>query len=117
MPGGHMGSARRPRVYPHLPLRVMVDPPDVRSRASLAVRALLVLAVLVACASFGCGAPVHKTSALRRVQTIRLPGVEGRIDHLAVDLTDQRLFLAALENNTLEVVDLKAGKQIGRAHV
>ena len=90
----------------------MVDPPGVRTRAALAVRALLVLAVLVACASFGCGAPVHKTSALRQVQTIRLPGVEGRIDHLAVDLTDQRLFVAALENNTLEVVDLKTGKQI-----
>jgi DNA-binding beta-propeller fold protein YncE len=90
----------------------MVDLPGVRTRAALAVPALLVLAVLVACASFGCGAPVHKTSALQRVQTIRLPGVAGRIDHLAVDLTDQRLFVAALENNTLEVVDLKAGKRI-----
>jgi DNA-binding beta-propeller fold protein YncE len=107
-----MGPARRPRVYPHLHLRVMVDLPGVRTRAALAVPALLVLAVLVACASFGCGAPVHKTSALQRVQTIRLPGVAGRIDHLAVDLTDQRLFVAALENNTLEVVDLKAGKRI-----
>ena len=73
---------------------------------------LLVLAVLVAYATFGCSAPVHKTSALRRVQTIRLPGVAGRIDHLAVDLTDQRLFVAALENNTLEVVDLKRGKRV-----
>jgi len=73
---------------------------------------LLVVAVLIACASFGCGAQVHETSALHRVQTIKLPGVEGRIDHLAVDLTDQRLFVAALENNTLEVVDLKTGKRI-----
>jgi len=48
--------------------------------------------------------------ALRRVQTIRLPGVEGRIDPLAVDLRDRRLFVAALENNTLEVVDLNTGK-------
>src|SRR5215208_7484008 len=90
----------------------MVDLPSVRSRRALAVPVLLVLAVLVAYATFGCSAPVHKTSALRRVQTIRLPGVAGRIDHLAVDLTDQRLFVAALENNTLEVVDLKAGKRI-----
>jgi YVTN family beta-propeller protein len=76
------------------------------------VPALLVVAVLIACASFGCSAQVHKTSALRRVQTIRLTGVEGRIDHLAADLTDRRLFVAALENDTLEVVDLKTGKRI-----
>src|SRR5215203_6761943 len=90
----------------------MVDLPGVRSRTALALPVLLVLAVLVTYAPFGCGAPVHKTSALRRIQTISLPGVEGRIDHLAVDLADQRLFIAALENNTLEVVDLKTGKQI-----
>jgi DNA-binding beta-propeller fold protein YncE len=47
------------------------------------------------------------------VQTIRLPGVEGRFDHLAVDLPGQRLFVAALGNNTLEVLDLKRGT---RAH-
>ncbi|MBO0797639.1 MAG: YncE family protein, partial [Blastocatellia bacterium] len=32
--------------------------------------------------------------------------------HLAVDVPSQRLFLAALGNNTLEVIDLKAGKVI-----
>jgi DNA-binding beta-propeller fold protein YncE len=55
---------------------------------------------------------MKKTSALRRVQTIPLPGVQGRIDHLAVDLAEGRLFVAALENNTLEVVDLKSAKRI-----
>ena len=43
------------------------------------------------------------------VRSIELPQVEGRIDHLAVDLVNQRLFIAALENNTVEVVDLRAG--------
>lgn len=42
------------------------------------------------------------------VQSIELPGVEGRIDHLAVDRDDQRLFVAALGNNSVEVVDLRA---------
>ena len=41
-----------------------------------------------------------------------MPKVEGRIDHLSVDLTDQRLFVAALGNNTVEVLDLGAGKRI-----
>jgi DNA-binding beta-propeller fold protein YncE len=48
---------------------------------------------------------------LQLVQTIPLPGVEGRIDHLAVDLAGRRLFVAALGNNTLEVVDLQAGRR------
>jgi hypothetical protein len=38
-----------------------------------------------------------------------LPQIEGRIDHLTVDLHSQRLFVAALGNNTVEVLNLKAG--------
>src|SRR5438128_7891252 len=49
---------------------------------------------------------------LKMLQTIPLPGVEGRIDHLSMDLKGQRLFVAALGNNTLEVVDLAQGKRI-----
>ena len=49
---------------------------------------------------------------LRLVQTIPLPHVEGRIDHMAVDLHGQRLFVAALGNNTLEVLDLQAGTHL-----
>jgi hypothetical protein len=45
-------------------------------------------------------------------QTIPLPGVEGRIDHLAADVAGQRLFLSALGNNTVEVLDLKTGDVI-----
>jgi DNA-binding beta-propeller fold protein YncE len=47
---------------------------------------------------------------LRLVQTIPLPSVKGRIDHMDVDVKGQRLFVAGLENGTLEVVDLKEGK-------
>ena len=43
------------------------------------------------------------------VRTIVLPGVEGRIDHLSVDLDQNRLFIAALGNNSVEVVDLRSG--------
>jgi len=49
--------------------------------------------------------------SLQLAQTIPLAGVEGRIDHLAVDVAGQRLFVAALGNNTLEVVDLRAGRR------
>jgi DNA-binding beta-propeller fold protein YncE len=49
---------------------------------------------------------------LRLVLTIQLPGVEGRIDHLALDSTGQKLFVAALGNNTVEVVDVQKGAHI-----
>jgi DNA-binding beta-propeller fold protein YncE len=49
---------------------------------------------------------------LRLVQTIPMSGVEGRIDHLAIDLTARRLFVCALGNDTLEVVDLEKGQRV-----
>ena len=52
------------------------------------------------------------SEVLRLVQTIPLPAVKGRIDHMAFDVAGQRLFIAALENNTLEIVDLRGGRRI-----
>jgi DNA-binding beta-propeller fold protein YncE len=45
-------------------------------------------------------------------QTIALPGVEGRIDHLAIDAAGERLFVCALGNNTVEVLDLRKGERL-----
>jgi len=50
--------------------------------------------------------------SLRLVQTIPMPNVKGRMDHLGVDIRGKRLFAAALDNNTVEVIDLKAGKRV-----
>jgi YVTN family beta-propeller protein len=41
---------------------------------------------------------------------IPLGEVSGRIDHLAIDVKRQRLFVAELGNDTLGVIDLAAGK-------
>src|ERR687885_1724513 len=83
---------------------------------------LLLLALLIAVAAFGCSSQTTSTSqtsetsqegdtsALRQNQSIPLPGVEGRIDHMAIDSQGGRLFVAALGNNTLEVINLTAGK-------
>jgi DNA-binding beta-propeller fold protein YncE len=51
---------------------------------------------------------------LRLVQSIPLPDGRGRIDHLALDRSRQRLFVAELGNDSVAVVDLAAGKLIGR---
>jgi len=48
---------------------------------------------------------------LRLEKTIELPDVQGRIDHMSIDAKGERLFVSALGNNTLEIVDLKAGKK------
>jgi hypothetical protein len=51
------------------------------------------------------------------VQTIPLPKVEGRIDHLAYDPKSQQLAVAALGNNTVELIDLAAGRSSTRSPV
>jgi DNA-binding beta-propeller fold protein YncE len=55
---------------------------------------------------------VAASGPLTLVDTIPLPAVEGRIDHLAVDLAHGRLFVAALGNNTVEVIDLRERRVI-----
>ena len=85
----------------------------------------LSLVLLIAAAAFGCSSQttstpqtsetsqVGDTSVLGQEPSIQLPNVEGRIDHMAIDSQGGRLFVAALGNNTLEVIDLKAGNVAG----
>ena len=62
-----------------------------------------------------CRSPIaqsqERTQYLKLIQTIVLPGVEGRFDHMSVDIKGKRLFIAALGNETVEVIDLVAGKK------
>ncbi len=61
-------------------------------------------------ASWSVQAYAQDHSPLRLVQTIPMPNVKGRIDHMDLDVKGKRLFVAGLENGSLEVVDLQAGK-------
>jgi YVTN family beta-propeller protein len=54
----------------------------------------------------------QRDEPLRLEGTVPMPQVEGRIDHMAIDIQGQRLFVAALGNNTLEVVDVKNHKEL-----
>ena len=64
-------------------------------------------------ASCGCIIAVHaQEKTLKLKQTIPLPGVEGRIDHFALDASGERLFVCALGNNTVEILDLRKGERI-----
>ena len=64
------------------------------------------LSVLCSIAMAGADEP-----ALKLVQTIPLDGVEGRMDHFGADPQRKRLYLAALGNNSLEVIDTDAEKR------
>ena len=67
----------------------------------LAIAALLLLAAIQ---------PAGPPLALAR--TIEMPGVEGRIDHLAFDPEGGHLFVAALGNNSVEVLDTQASAHL-----
>jgi DNA-binding beta-propeller fold protein YncE len=43
---------------------------------------------------------------------VPLPGVKGRFDHFAIDAKGGRIFVAALGNNTVEVVDLRNAQKV-----
>jgi DNA-binding beta-propeller fold protein YncE len=73
-------------------------------------RPVFLTALVLASATLAIGQAV---APLKLEKTIELPDVQGRIDHMSIDIASQRLFVSALGNNTVEVVDLKAGK---RAH-
>src|SRR5213592_4830744 len=72
---------------------------------------LLRSAVLVASCGWIIAAHAEQ-EAIKLKQTIALPGVEGRIDHFALDPSGERLFVCALGNNTVEVLDLRKGQRI-----
>lgn len=71
------------------------------------MRTLLVFVVVI------IGLPLLSAQEpLTLARSIELPRVDGRIDHLALDAAGQHLFVAALGNNTVEVLDVKTGTHV-----
>src|SRR5882724_10013483 len=68
-----------------------------------------VFMILLASSALAWG---QASQPLRLEKTIEFPEVQGRIDHMSVDVKGQRLFVSALGNNTVEVIDVKAGKRV-----
>lgn len=57
-------------------------------------------------------AAVSAAATLDPVGSIPLSGVKGGFDLMAADVAGQRLFLAAEDNGSLEILDLKANRRI-----
>jgi hypothetical protein len=77
----------------------------------------LLVALAAAASVCACGAdrgaPANGPAPLVLERAIPLPGIAGRIDHLAYD-GQNRLFVAELGNGSVEAVDLDSEKSVGR---
>ncbi len=67
------------------------------------------LITMVATAAILAGAQEPK-APLKLTGSAALPEISGDMDHLAIDAAGRRLFVAAEDNGTLRVIDLKTGK-------
>src|ERR1700687_2220452 len=76
--------------------------------------ALLVLATLVSRTTKTSEAQLQAREILplQLEEQIPVPSVAGRLDHFTADTKRKRLFVSALGNNTVEVIDVFAGKVI-----
>ena len=81
----------------------------------MSARVRLALALIAACAGWtaACAAP-GETAPLSLERTIALPGVTGRIDHMAVDLKRGRLLVAEVGAGGLDQIDLGSGVRLHR---
>jgi hypothetical protein len=87
-----------------------------KSQAFATIAAAGALAAAVCLVGF----PLQASSQLANVAPLQLEAkialgnVSGRIDHMAIDLKRQRLFVAELGNGAVSIIDLPAGKVIQR---
>jgi len=79
-------------------------------RTLVAVSAAFLILAALAPAQQRTSTP--EKASLHLVQEIPLPNVQGRIDHFTFDAKRKRVIVAALGNNTVEVVDTFAGRDI-----
>jgi DNA-binding beta-propeller fold protein YncE len=77
-------------------------------RSGEELRVFLTGALVVLAGSLGAAAAAEPS--LNLVKKIVLKGTNGKLDHLTVDSKGQRLSLANKINNTVDIVDLKAGR-------
>jgi WD40 repeat protein len=65
------------------------------------------------CSLTNCkGQKSYGLEKLTLIKEISMPLVKGRIDHMAVNLKNKMLYLAALGNNTVKVIDLEKGSLV-----
>ena len=78
------------------------------------IRSLVCAGALAALGTLGATAHADEREAppVREVQEIPLPGVQGRLDHFTIDAKRKRVIFSGLGNDTVQVVDVFAGRMI-----
>ncbi len=97
-----MGRTGQAQAIPRSAMKVLVMLPS---------RRLVGFVHTLAAATFAVAA---HAAPLEAAGTIALPSVEGRLDHLAIDLAGRTLYVAARSAGSVEAVDLAQGKYLGR---
>ena len=70
------------------------------------------IAALVLAFTATLAAQTSAPASLQLERSVDLPGISGDMDHLAIDPGGSRLFVAAEDNGTLRVIDLKSGRLV-----
>ena len=65
--------------------------------------------ILVSAVLLNCSTTVQQSDELKLEKAISLPSVKGRIDHMDVNMKDRIVYVAALGNNSVEVLDITKG--------
>src|SRR5580704_5876230 len=78
---------------------------------SIVLRSMLVVSAVAAIASIA-QAQEREAPPMREVQEIPLPGLQGRLDHFTIDAGRKRVIFSGLGNNSVQVVDVFAGRMI-----
>jgi len=76
------------------------------------LRELLKICSVILWASFALGGAAQEKPPLKLIATTPMPGFTGDFDHFGLDLKGNRLFLAAEDQKTVEVFDLRTGERI-----
>jgi len=108
-----MDQDRRVKFLHRLPQlgAILADPTNTNFSLNMRIRFLLRNLAFLLALPTAVSANAEGSGPLRLEKEIPLPGVEGRIDHFSADEAGQRLFVAALGNGSVEVVDLRKGER------
>lgn len=80
--------------------------------STLALAAVSVMPVAAIAQDQPAAAQEREAPPLRLVQEIPLPNVQGRLDHFTIDPKRKRVIFSGLGNDSVQVVDAFAGRQI-----
>jgi DNA-binding beta-propeller fold protein YncE len=86
--------------------------PPLTESSEMAVTLTNMKHAVIACFLLGACLQAQEPNALTLKSRIELANVDGRIDHFSVDVKGQRLFMAALGNHTVEVMDILNRKRL-----